>query len=576
MGILLAENKTVFLPVFADLEGDSAGCVLYAANELARFLSEISGAEWPVVFKPVGKCIRVAASNRKALGAEGVSIKAKNGEIEIAGGYPRGVIYAAYEFLERLGCRWFSSEVSNIPRRSRLFFPETEYEYAPPLEYRDIINYDIALGSYGVRNKFNGQFINAAPAQGGKVAYYPFVHTFDSLMSPDEFFGEHPEYFSMVNGERVNDRTDWGSRTQLCLTNPDVKNICAERVEAWIAEHPEATIFSVSQNDWYNPCDCPECARLNEEEGSRSGPLIHFVNYIAEYVGKKHPDVVIDTLAYQWTRKAPKRVRPLPNVCVRLCSIECCFAHPLRSCEADMGFFNRAEKLQTFQQDLEDWAKISDRLYIWDYVVNFAHYLLPFPNFGVLKDNINYFIENHVKGIFEEAAPAYAHPGQEFAEMRSWVLGKLLWDPTLDTNDLVHEFIAGYYKSAADPIRAYFHLIHDAAAADPKAHFGIYKLPAVHFLTPEIISAAKALFKKAEALADCDGVLKRVRVAGLGVRYYDIITAPLDNPARKAAVEKFINDLEELGVHAIREGVSFNDSCKALREGMNDLWYPAD
>ena len=571
MEILLAENKTVFLPVYADLSGDTEGCVLYAANELARFLSEIAGAAWPVVYAPAGKCIRVAASGCGELGAEGISIKAKDGAIDITGGYPRGVIYAAYEFLEKLGCRWFSSAVSNIPKRSRLLFPETDYTFVPRLEYRDIINYDIMFNSYGVRNKFNGHFINAGLQQGGNVAYYPFVHTFDTLMSPEEFYAEHPEYFSMVNGERVNDRSDWGSRTQLCLTNPDVKRICAERVEAWIEAHPEATIFSVSQNDWYNPCDCPECAKLNEAEGSRSGPLIHFVNYIAEHVGKKRPNVVIDTLAYQWTRKAPKHVKPLPNVCVRLCSIECCFAHPLRTCEADMGFFNKAEKLQTFQQDLEEWAKISDRLYIWDYVVNFAHYLLPFPNFHVLKDNINYLIENNVKGIFEEAAPAYAHYGQEMAEMRSWVLGKLLWDPSLDTDELVHEFIAGYYKSASDPVREYYHLIHDAAAADPEAHFGIYKLPKIRFITPEIVCKAKALFAKAEALADCDDALKRVRIAGLGIHYYELITMPNENPARKGAVEQFIGELEELGVHAIREGQSFKDSCAALREGMKDL-----
>ena len=571
MDILLSEDKTVFLPVYADLSGDNAGCVLYAANELTRFLSEITGTTWPLIFTSVDKCIRVAAKDCEDLGAEGISIKAKNDFIDITGGYPRGVIYAVYEFLERLGCRWLSCEVSNIPKRSRLHFSETDYTYVPPLEYRDIINYDISLGSYGVRNKYNGQFINASSVQGGKITYYPFVHTFDTLMSPEEFFEEHPEYFSMVDGKRVNERTDWGSRTQLCLTNPDVKRICAERVDAWITEHPEATIFSVSQNDWYNPCDCPECAKLNEEEGSRSGPLIHFVNYIADSVSKKHPNVVIDTLAYQWTRKAPKHVKPLPNVCVRLCSIECCFAHPLRTCEADMGFFNKAEKLQTFQQDLEEWAKISDRLYIWDYVVNFDHYLAPFPNFYVLKDNINYLVENNVKGIFEEACPAYAHSGQEFGEMRSWVLGKLLWNPSLDTDELVHEFIAGYFKSASDPVREYFHLIHDAAAADKELHFGIIRLPEKRYITPEIICKSKKLFEKAESLADCDDVLKRVRIAGLGIRYYELITMPIENPSRKDAVDRFIGDLEELGVHAICQDFSFKDSCKALREGSKNI-----
>jgi hypothetical protein len=185
----------------------------------------------------------------------------------------------------------------------------------------------------------------------------------------------------------------------------------------------------------------------------------------------------------------------------------------------------------------------------------------------VLKDNINFFIENHVKGIFEEDCNSNYHTGQEFAEMRAWVLGKLLWNPDLDTDTLVHEFIAGYYKAAADPVREYFHLIHDAAAKDPHAHFGIYKLPEIRFITPEIVKKGKALFRKAMALADDDDVLKRVRIAGLPIRYYEIYTMPADNPKRAGKVERFLADCIELEVHSIREGSSFQDSAKMLRLG---------
>jgi hypothetical protein len=563
--VLLSENGSVYLPVYSREARDSA---LYAARELSNFLSEMTGTSYPLLLSgdEPAECIALGVSPDSSLGAEGFTIKTAVNRVEISGGLPRGLIYGVYEFLEQLGCRWFSSKVSHIPSRRRLEVPAMDIRRIPKLEYRDINSPDARNGAYAVRNKFNGNQPNITGIQGGKITYYPFVHTFDSLMSPEEYYDEHPEYFSLVDGKRVRDRSDWGSRTQLCLTNPDVKRICAEKVEKWIEERPEAVIFSVSQNDWYNPCDCPDCTKLNEEEGSRAGSLIHFVNYIADHVGKKYPKVVIDTLAYQWSRKAPKHVRPRPNVCVRLCSIECCFAHPLRECEADMGFFNKAEKLQSFQKDLADWAKVCDRLYIWDYVVNFSHYLLPFPNFHVLKDNINFFIENNVKGIFEEDCNSN-YTGQEFAEMRAWVLGKLLWDPDLDTDALVHEFIAGYYKAASDPLREYFHLIHDAAAKDPAAHFGIYRLPEIRFITPEIIKRSKALFRKAMALADNDDVLKRVRIAALPIRYYEIYTMPPDNPKRAGKVEHFLADCVELGVHSLREGSSFQDSAKMLRQG---------
>ena len=115
-------------------------------------------------------------------------------------------------------------------------------------------------------------------------------------------------------------------RTQLCLTNPDVLRIAIEKVKQALRENPGSRLISVSQNDWYNNCTCPECRKIDEAEGSNAGSLIWFVNQIAEAIEDEFPDVIIDTLAYQYSRPAPKNIRPRKNVCVRLCSIEACFA----------------------------------------------------------------------------------------------------------------------------------------------------------------------------------------------------------------------------------------------------------
>ena len=42
-----------------------------------------------------------------------------------------------------------------------------------------------------------------------------------------------------------------------------------------------------------------------------------------------------------------------------------------------------------FRQDIADWAKLCDRLWVWDYVTCFSNYLLPFPDLRVLDDNGN-------------------------------------------------------------------------------------------------------------------------------------------------------------------------------------------
>jgi hypothetical protein len=359
-----------------------------------------------------------------------------------------------------------------------------------------------------------------------------------------------------VDGKRLKEKT------QLCLTNPDVKRLAVEAVEKWINGHPEVTIFSISQNDWYNPCDCDECRKIDEAEGSRAGTLIHFVNHIAEAIEKKHPNVIIDTLAYQYTRTPPRTIRPRPNVCVRLCSIECCFFHPLR---VDKDIHTDDNK-ESFQKNLEDWSKVCNRLYIWDYVVNFSHYLLPFPNFHVLADNIKFFIENNVKGVFEEAAVT-AYGGTEFAELRAWVLGKLLWNPYQDTDSLVHEFLTGYYRQASDPIREYFHLIHDHVAGNPDRHLGIWQVPGDDYLSPEVVEKSLSLFEKALVLADDDEIRTRVRITQLPIRYWVLYKMSPDLPERKALVDRFFLDLTELGVHCIREHASIADSRKRMDAG---------
>ena len=130
---------------------------------------------------------------------------------------------------------------------------------------------------FSVRNKYNGAQHQPDEARGGNISYRGFVHTFNALVPPERYFADHPEYYSEINGARVGP-----DHSQLCLTNPDVLRIATQTVRQWIKESPNASIISVSQNDWHNYCQCEKCSALAEKEGSQAGPLLHFVNAIAE------------------------------------------------------------------------------------------------------------------------------------------------------------------------------------------------------------------------------------------------------------------------------------------------------
>jgi hypothetical protein len=308
----------------------------------------------------------------------------------------------------------------------------------------------------------------------------------------------------------------------------------------------------VSQNDWYNFCTCEKCRALDEYEGSHSGTLIHFINQIAESIEDEFPGIAIDTLAYQYTRKPSLHVRPRKNVIVRLCSIECCFSHPLSECDT------------AFKDDLIGWSKVCGRLHIWDYVVNFAHALSPFPNFRVLQPNIKFFIEHNVTGIFEEGNNSDRESG-EFNALKQYIIAKLLWNPDYDAETGIAEFMTAYYGMASAEIRRYFELIHNQIT--PDIHMHIYDPPRTAYLSPAMLDEADKIFDRAERLADNETILARVKKLRLSVRYVRAVNIPSSDPNRSAVIEEFIADVRASGVTSYREGARLEHTEPLLREG---------
>ena len=207
---------------------------------------------------------------------------------------------------------------------------------------------------------------------------------------------------------------------------------------------------------------------------------------------------------------------PRDNVVIRLCSIECCFAHPLDGCEHNSPFIT----------DIEKWSTVAPNLYIWDYVVNFRQYVAPFPNFGVLAGNIKTFKKYNAIGIMEQAQ--YQTLGGEFSDMKAWVLSKLLWNPDLDTKALVAQFIEDYYGEAATYIQQYFNLCQSLVKDDTV--MGIYIDDKNSLYTDEFVSSAKMLLDEAkQAVASADEEMRlRVDLVCLQIDYMRMMRTPLE------------------------------------------------
>ena len=541
------------------LPKDATESEVWAAHELRHWLRETSGADFPIQTKnesPNGKQILLGwtKQTQALLGAnykkpessdESFTYRNVGSSLLIWGGSSRGTMYGVMTFLEReLGIRWYAPDVTHVPKRSQYHFHSLSHTEVPTLRIRDDYYYHIFDPEWLARNKMNGTSRDL-PVPGGVERYWG-VHTYYKLMPPSEFFEKHPEYYSLIEGKRTHERAE------LCLTNPDVLDIFTERIKKVMREHPQYKIYSVSQNDWAGPCECESCQAIVDREGSQSGPVLWFANQVAERIEKEFPDKTIGTLAYHYTRTPCKTMRPRENVVVRLCNIECCFAHPLSDCQVNAAFM----------RDLEAWSKIAPRMYIWDYVVNFEHYYLPFPNFNVLQANVRTFTEHNAIGILEQGS--YHTPQGEFAHLRAYVLSKVLWNSECNVDEVIDDFMYGYYGKSGQFVHEYFDLLQNLVT--PFTHFKFWIEPDDLLFSDGFTERAFEILDRAELAAENDTIRRRVEIVRMPVMYLKCYRSPSE-AKRDGTYERLDNDFTTIGMTAFSERGSRH--VNAFREMMD-------
>jgi hypothetical protein len=494
-----------------------------AAQELVSYLERATSARFPLVTEErvegdapaiwVGPTARSRAVgfDTEALGAEEWRIRTVGDDLILVVGRPRGTLYAVYRFLEdHAGVRWWNPFEEHVPYRPDL---EVEVDAAgrPAFAYRDVQGVR-GPAVFHARSRANGHFSFLTPVYGGSERYgLPFmVHTFFQYLPPEVYFAAHPEFYSERDGERI------GERTQLCLANDALLDVVTGKLEEYIERsRTEAAaegqvpprLFSFSQNDWPRPCTCEGCRALDKREKSHSGSLVRFINRLAESVARTHPDVLLDTLAYDYTLRPPHSLSLRDNVVVRFADLQYRdFSKPVT---------HRANR--EVRRALEGWRERTSHLRVWCYTVTFGHEPnnLPLPNLKVIAEDFRYYLEQGVEGLFiQHEHPVHA----DMRDLKSWVIFKLAEEPERDLDRLVVDFTNGYYGLAARTVREYLQLLEQAVRRKPSpirhpTHYEQYR-----YLTPAILRRAHSLFDRAEQEVAGDPVLvRRLRHARLAL-----------------------------------------------------------
>ncbi len=492
--VIIVKNKKsswkIVLPAYPEPQEEKA------AEFLNHHLEKITGVRLPVLKTSHSApkksiCIRKVSTLK---GADDYKIVVGPDYLMVEGGKGKGCVYGISEILERFwDVRYYSPTFVVIPEKNTLALPRTEIYGTSPNTFRDVHG-AFAYDYPNYRDFHRLHTIRDMFADG----YY--VHTFNRLVPWQEYFVTHPEYYALMNGKRLID--------QLCLSNPEVLQLVIKRLGEEIKKQPDKQVWSVSQNDNFTYCECERCKQIIAEEGSPAGPIIRFVNEVASHF----PDKIISTLAYQYSRKAPLKTKPAPNVQIMLCTIE---LNRSKSIAADPNS-------QSFVKDMEDWGKISSNIYLWDYTVDFAHTISPFPNLHTLQPNIQLFVKN---GIHQHFQQSFTGTGHEMSELKGYLLAKLLWNPNLEVDSLIYQFTQGYYGNAGFWIRRYIYHMQEEIlkSGDWLDIYGPPTLYANTFLSASNISAYNEYFDRAEQAVAHDSIfLLHVKTARMALQYAEM------------------------------------------------------
>lgn len=439
------------------------------------------------------------------------------GSVVLTGGIgsTRSTVYAVYSMLtDVIGFNFFAHDETAPPMECLSDVPHFDITNSPAFEYRDNNQFQPTTQlDWSTAVAYNGRVADATHGSYVKYADPPgFVHTsYNILAFPDSTWQNHPPpALYKAHPEWFWPRGAAGASTygQLCWSNASLVAFVTEQARKILRADANATILSISQNDNGVQCEDPAEKAVNDKEGSPIGALLNAVNAVADALADEFPHVAFDTLAYQWTRSAPTSgLKPRPNVIIRLCTIECDFAHPLTH-----------ENNAPFQKDMAAWAALSKRTYIWDYVTNFQHYVAPFPNWHVLVPNLRFFHEHGVQGVFEEGT--YNTPGGDLVQLKDYLLAKALWNPNIDDDDATTQFLGYYYDSAAVHVKTYMDAM--VEGIDGSAYYMHESFDVnAPFLTPALLLRSAQAFANASAAVASKDVrfMRRVEEAALPVMY---------------------------------------------------------
>jgi hypothetical protein len=491
-----------------------------AARDLQDYIRKMSGATLPIVGDTqaaTGATILVGRSRlttaRDAAIPHGLTVERREegflietdaNTLLLAGndqGPYHGTEYATYDFLERLGIRWYmpgefgeivpsrrTIEVNNLSVREKPDFIMRNWwcHMTPEIEQQE--------HRWKIRNKMNPDTMFEIPGDGSVRGF----------VAPADMEKTHPEYFAKGPDGAVN-------TAMPNLTNPKAVEIAADKVKEVFRQHPDQNSIGFAPDDGIPRDFTPETRKLNlnftevggregvDNEVSASEEWFHFINAVAAEVKKEFPDRIISTNGYANRDIAPQGMKLDPNLCVMFAAI---WADTLHSFDDPKSW-----QAQRQGQMIQRWAQMCPRVWIYGYTESMlVSSLTPVPLTRKLAHDIPQLKKWGVIGFFDESRNIWGESGITTKYIRA----RLEWDTNTNVNATLKEYFTNWYGAAARPSQAFWDDIEDAIQSSPMLGHEDRILPYVY--TPRLLAKLHADVTMAEALAHTERERTHVRI----------------------------------------------------------------
>ena len=390
---------------------------------------------------------------------------------------PIGCTYAVYDFLEKLGVRWYlPTDIGTVYDKSdNLRIDDCFIRRVPSMETR-FSNYhkkfpaelftDQVSPTTEMLNPRDVKLWHLRRRAGGK--HYIINHSLGSFRG--RFDKTHPEWYAKTESSVKS----WDD--QLCFTHPEVIAQIAKDARDFFDGKVKGNVvmghatpdyvsdaFTIVPMDNGRYCQCDRCRELRatfpkDERGQgcfssarNSDYFFSLVNAVAKEVKKTHPDKLIATLAYS-SNAYPPSFRLEDNVIVMMC------LHSRHLWSNDMQK-NDDAILDAWNREYPNMKK-----YVWLYwcfpsLAGARNKMFTFPGFigDHVPDMIEKYYQHGVKGFFWEiSTTATGCKLPLYDELEIYLFTALAWNREQSGKELTDEFFKRYYGLAAEPMRQFY------------------------------------------------------------------------------------------------------------------------